>query len=503
MSYNNDLNDIQMNPVSDEYMDVNEYDSYAVASHPEYGGFETPNKKASETVKKTVRIKNLVLKADLVASIALITAVAGPSILSDYFDDVFSPIKAEFVETIAETNEIDYYLSIESLEQTLGDVEIRISGPDYYEVVKPHEGKNIGEITGLKENTIYTIALYDGIYVAKQVEVKTLTQEEREKRAWRKFFENFLDIYYDKDSDILNFKMKIVDDLDRYEMLMLSMYDENDNSNYREITPDIMNARQEIPLRREDITGNEIHINVFGYLKFIEGQEEEMENGHEDLLYEGIYIIEEEEPDDHGEIVQTTEVVAELMEAIIDVSYISYYISIGNTEYAHGAINMRLDLGETERNFYLKEGKNIGTIYDLEGDTEYNLEIYDDDILVTTYTIKTLSVDEARDRNLTEFYDNFIDIIYEDGDLRITIKVIDDEENWTSYRILVKDSNDEMELTFESNERDYEHSFNLANSKITDNILEISFYASDVTGGEEELCTIEYNIEEGVYERKQ
>ena len=207
MSSFNEINDIQMNPQADEYMDIDRYNSLAHSNHPEYS--RTDKVENKEKVKKGFGITSLILKADLIATIVLVTAVAGPSILSEHFEESFSPISCEFVETIADTNEIDYYLSIDSLETTLGNVELRVSGSNYNETYKVNEGKNIGEIKNLDENVTYTLALYDGGYLVRKIDVKTLTQEEKEERAWRKFFDNFFNIDYDKENDLRRYRPAI------------------------------------------------------------------------------------------------------------------------------------------------------------------------------------------------------------------------------------------------------------------------------------------------------
>ena len=54
MSNYNEINDIAMNPRSDEYMDIDKYNSLARASHPEYGGLESSGKRA---IKKSSRVQ--------------------------------------------------------------------------------------------------------------------------------------------------------------------------------------------------------------------------------------------------------------------------------------------------------------------------------------------------------------------------------------------------------------------------------------------------------------
>ena len=497
MSNYDEINDIAMNPRSDEYMDIDKYNSLARASHPEYGGFESSKKSA---VKKGSRVSSLILKADLIATVALVTAVVGPSFISNYFEDTFSPITCEFVETIALTNEIDYYLHIDSLEKTVGDVEIKVSSLSGYNATFPaKEGKNIGEITGLTEDTVYTISLYDGGYLVKKTDIRTITEREREERAWRKFFENFLDIYYDKDRDVLGIKMKVVDDLDRYEMLTISLYDNNEGFVQREVEPEEKDLLQEIPLGENEIYGNEIHISIMGFLKYIEEEENET---WEDFLYEGVFYLDGSNP-----VNEHSDVYIDLVSALTDRYEIDYYFNA-----MHITDNSNVELRISKDNDvlstrHLEEGKNIGKLYDLEEDTIYLFEIYDSDILINSYEIKTLSASEIENRNLTQFYPEFIDITYDNSDtsLYITMKVIDDNEKWISYQIIVSDSNSEDEITFEASEAGSSHRFILWDSNITDSIIEIKFiaYSNGVTAeASEELCTIEYNIAEGTYDTK-
>ena len=85
------------------------------------------------------------------------------------------------------------------------------------------------------------------------------------------------------------------------------------------------------------------------------------------------------------------------------------------------------------------------------------------------------------------------------------MKVIDDKNIWISYKINVSDSNSECDIVFESIEANSSHRVVLEDNKITDNIIDIKFYAylSSATEEEvEELCTIEYNIMEDSYVTK-
>ena len=497
-----ELNDIQMNPQPDEFMDIDRYNSLAKAAHPEYGEFEATKKKKG--VKTGSRVSGLALKADVIATIALVTAVVGPSFISNYFEDTFSPVTCEFVETIALTNEIDYYLNIDSLEKTVGEVEIRVSSLSGYNATFPaKEGKNIGEITDLKEDTVYTISLYDGGYLVKKTDVRTITEIEREERAWRKFFENFFDINYDLDRDILGIKMKVVDDLDRYEMLMISIYDNDTGFVQREVEPEMKDLLQEIPIRSNDIVGNEIHISIMGFLKYIEGEEIDQ---YEDFLYEGTFIL------DDGELVspnpsEESSVKVDLNSLISELDEIDYSFTVSNVNDYN---NVELRVIKNEEVFatrVLNEGKNIGRLYNLEIDSIYVFDIYDGDVFINSYEIKTLSETEYENRNETAFFSDFIEIVYDSSDtsLYITMKVIDDKNIWISYKINVSDSNSECDIVFESSEANSSHRVVLEDNKITDNIIDIKFYAylSSATEEEvEELCTIEYNIMEDSYVTK-
>lgn len=297
MSSFNEINNIQMNPQADEYMDIDRYNSYAQSNHPEYSSTE---KKGTNKKTKGSGIGSFILKADLIATIVLVTAVGGQSILSEHFEETFSPVSCDFVETITDINEIDYYLSIDSLEKTLGNVELRVSGVNYNVTFDVKEGKNLGEIKGLSEDTTYTLALYDGGYLVRKTEVKTLTAKEKEERAWRKFFDNFFSIDYDKESDLLKIKMKIVDDLNRYEFLAISIYDESGGETFKEVHVEEMNELVEMPVREAQVYGKELQIMIIGYLKYIEEETEQEE--YEDFLYEGSYLLDEAiEPNNENE----------------------------------------------------------------------------------------------------------------------------------------------------------------------------------------------------------
>ena len=499
-----------MNPQSDEYMDIDRYNSFAKVSQPEFGGFTTSKKK--ETVKKSLKVSNLIIKADLIATVALVTAVVGPSIISEQFEELFSPISCQFVETIAETNEIDYYLSIDSLEKTLGNVELRVSSTNYNQTFEVQEGKNIGEIKGLNEGTSYTISLYDGDVLVKKTEVKTITEEERTKRAWRKFFENFFNIYYDKEEDLLNIKMKIVDDLDRYEWFYISISDENEGYTFYEFNPENMNELQQIGIRSNEVYGKELHIMIVGYLKFLEGDNEEYMEEHEDFLYEGIFMLDEEYNPEPTEIepepVIESDVVAELADIIPGMNEISYCYLVGNTSLAKGDVYLEVYSSEYDvRTYELVEGKNIGTITDLEYASKVVFNVHDGDNIINSTEVWTLTEDELANRNITKFYPNFLDIYYDfsSSSLNVIMKVIDDNGYYGGYRIdfIHEETEWEEEISFEPEEANDIHSIEIDLSDMTGFII-IKFYAYMNNYGtsveEQELCVVSYNIMEGTYE---
>lgn len=417
--YFNEMNEIQMNPRHDEYMDIDNYDSLAKSQKLEFGSIEAPKKK--ETKKKLGFSSSSFLKTDLVATLALVTAVVGPSIISDNFEDLFSPISAEFVETITDINEIDYYLSIDSLEKTLGDVELRISGPNYNATTHVKEGKNIGEITGLEENNNYVIALYDGGYLVKKTEVKTLTEEEKIERAWRKFFPNFLDINYDKESDLFNFKMKVVDDLNSYEFLVVSIVDENENETFMEFSAEERNYRHSIPLREQGIYGKDLSITVIGYLKMTEELDVMME---EEILYEGLFTLDE--------AVEMPEIIspvgAILKNSIVDINTIDYYISIENVEEAFGEIYLEVTSGDYYNRFTLFEGDNKNQLTDLESDNYYLFNIYDNGYLVDSFELKTLTEEEKEARAWRKYFEDFSTLYFDEEDevLFFSFRIVDD-----------------------------------------------------------------------------
>ncbi|MBO4667973.1 MAG: hypothetical protein J5666_07630 [Bacilli bacterium] len=502
-----EINDIAMNPRSDEYMDVERYDSYAKASHPEYGGFESPKKKETEkvtTVKTGVRVSNFIIKADLVATIALVTAVVGPTIISDQFEEIFSAISCDFVETISDTNEIDYYLSIDSLEKTLGNVELRVTSAGYTEIYSVGEGKNIGEIKNLKENTNYTLALYDGAYLVKKTEVKTLTQEEKEERAWRRFFENFLYIDYDKEEDFLKMKMKIIDDLNSYEWLFIRITDENEYETFCEFSSVEMNKMQNIPLRSSGVYGKELYIEVVGYLKYDYNQEE-YEDIPEDILYEGTFML-DEAAEPLEPIEKTSEVTVNLISIIPDMGEVSYCYEIGNVDKAESSIYLEVVCNEDVRSYDLYEGKNTGLITDLEIDAVVTLSVYEGDILISTNETKTLTEEEIANRGLVKFYSEYLEIYYDSYDhvFDIKMKVIDDIGYYGGFMILVYGEEDIVigEASCEPSEAneplqvylEYDESLSIAR-------IQIYGYVNNATESQEELlCVIEYNLMEGTYE---
>ena len=438
--YFNEINDIAMNPRHDEFMDVDNYNSLIKSSNLEYGGFETTTK-----VKKSKAISGLsgtIIKADLVATIALVTAVVGPSIVSDRFEDIFSPVSCSFVETIAETDSINYYLSIDSLEKTLGDIELRISDQTgLLETRKVKEGKNIGELNNLKENNNYTIALYDGGYLVKKTEVKTLTEEECEARAWRKFFPNFLDINYDKDLDEMSIKMKVVDDLKQYNFFVIDIVDlEEETSTGTEFSYEDKDSVHTFKIRENGIYGQELWITIRGYLNNIESDlETEIP---EEILYEGTFMLDErgvkpEEPPFESKVN------IELASSIIGLDTIDYIFNASGIDEAVGSVYVSVDATDYYQNIYLVSGKNVGVISDLPMNSIVTLSYYDGEHLIGSTELKTLSEEEYSSRHLTKFYLDYLVLAYTEnnGELSVTMKMIDDDEIYLGYIIEVANEN--------------------------------------------------------------
>ena len=498
--YYNEINDIAMNPRHDEYMDIDKYNSLAKSSNLEYGGIEEPKKVIKS--KASGGITGTLLKADLVATLALVTAVVGPSIISDHFEDIFSPISCSFVETIADVNSIDYYLSIDSLEKTLGDVELRISdSTGQLEIRKVQEGKNIGELNNLKSNNNYILALYDGGYLVKKTEVKTLTVEEREERAWRKFFPNFLDINYDKESDELSIKMKVVDDLDRYDFFYIDIMDEEEGSTGTEFSAEEKNLVHIIKIRENEIYGQELSITIMGFLKY---QEEEIETEMpEEILYEGTFMLDErvERPE---EPFFDSKVSIDLASYISGLDTIDYIFNAKGLDDATGAVYVSVDALDFYQNIYLSSGKNVGTISDLPWDSVVTLSYYDGEHLIGSEEIKTLSEEEYSNRHLTKFYQDYLVITYDEysGDLSITMKMIDDDEIYYCYVIDINNDNSEASIEITSETVNNTQYINLIENDITPDILTITIRGliNNATAYEDEiLCQVIYNIEEDTY----
>ena len=502
-----EINDIAMNPSPDEYMDIDKYNSLSKVSHPEYGGFESTKKKEKEretTVKTGIRVSNFIIKADLVATIALVTAVVGPSIISDQFEEVFSSVSCEFVETITDTNEIDYFLSIDSLEKALGNVELRVTSAGYSEIYSVGEGKNLGEIKNLKEDTNYTLALYDGAYLVKKTEVKTLSEEEKEERAWRKFFENFLDINYDKEEDLLNMKMKIIDDLNTIDWIFIRITDEFEHEAFWELNSEDMNRTQNIPLRSQEIYGKDLNIIVTAYLKY-EYNELEEEDLYEEILYDGMYFLDEAVEPEPSEV-EESYVTAALISIIPDMGEVSYCYEIGNVDLAQNSIYLQVTCGEDVREYYLYEGKNTGVITDLEYDAVVTLNVYEGNILISSNETKTLTEEELANRGLVKFYSEYLSVYYESYDnvFDITMKVIDDIGYYGGFMIHVYGEEDIIigEASFEPNEANDSHQVYIEyDESLTVATILIYGYVTGTTESQEELIIkIEYNLMEGTYE---
>lgn len=499
--YYNEINDIAMNPRHDEFMDVDNYNSLIKSSNLEYGGFEKTTKVKKS--KATSGLSGTIIKADLVATIALVTAVVGPSIVSDRFEDIFSPVSCNFVETIAETDSINYYLSIDSLEKTLGDIELRISDQTgLLEIRKVKEGKNIGELNNLKENNNYTIALYDGGYLVKKTEVKTLTVEEREERAWRKFFPNFLDINYDKESDELSVKMKVVDDLDRYDFIYIDIMDEEEGSTGTEFSAEEKNLVHSFKIRENEIYGQELSIRIMGFLKY---QEEEIETEMpEEILYEGTFMLDErvERPEEPP---FESKVSIDLASYIIGLDTIDYIFNASGLDEAVGSVYVSVDATDFYQNIYLVSGKNVGVISDLPMDSIVTLSYYDGEHLIGSTELKTLSEEEYSSRHLTKFYLDYLVLAYTEnnGELSVTMKMIDDDEIYLGYIIEVANENGgEASIQISSETVNNTHFIDLVENKITPDVIKVIIKGiknTQTNYSEDILCQLTYNIEEDTY----